>query len=95
MAGVGSAYMCAYVHITVLHWGDCFGVIALRVLFGGMLWGCLIALVYFDCFGAVCFGECMCDKRRQALKQCTHRHGEVVASKSGRPGAAILAVLLW
>ena len=44
--------------------------------------------------GTVCFGECMCDKRRQALKQCTHRHDEVVASKSGRQGAVILAILL-
>ena len=48
---VGSACTCAYVRMTVLHWGDFFGVIALRVLFEGMLWGCLIALVYFDCFG--------------------------------------------
>ena len=36
----------------------------------------------------------MCDKRRQALKQCTHRHDEVVASKSGRQGAVVLAILL-
>ena len=36
----------------------------------------------------------MCDKRGQALNQCAHRHDEVVASKSGRQGAVILAILL-